>query len=209
MTLQTLTTQPQLTADDKEYLSRYIINALKSETLSAYTGELGYTVPRLVLFSKSKVVTVGTNDYWHMSDTKIYLGNSNGNNVPVERILQVLVVLSQFVDASEELEKAKTQAVLNHVLGVYRDMSKAALIESPVPMEGLAFSDEQVAALLGGEWMLPNGEVVDVTGEGWKVCATRLPEAPVAAAAVKAELVVDRVAEILDAAQVETPEVEF
>ncbi len=158
---------------EKRQLHDYLLRALVAPEYSCNFGDAANVLVKLTLFIP-KPMQLATNSRWTAQDNRIYIGYKQRNDVPLRDCLLVLLALTQFATQTPELEKAKTKALLAHLSGEAGVLNKAALIEAPVPMEGVAFTDDKVAMLLAGEWLTASGETVDVTG--WKVYANQLPE---------------------------------
>jgi hypothetical protein len=186
--VKVITTTPQLTDTEKKQLRNWLLKALVAEEYCCYF-DAAYLLPKLTLWADGTPRLLAPNSYWTIQDTKIYIGYDTRRETPAKDCLVVLLALTQFVDRTPELEKVISTALIKFLSGEATTLHKAALIEAPVPMEGVAFSDDKVAMLLAGEWMTAAGETVDVTG--WQVYANQLPAAAVVAEAAKAEVQVE------------------
>lgn len=171
-----VTLLPALTSSDKIMLRSWLVTIFSSEGLDTPVS-FPLRDESIQLYVDRRVCRVykGT---WQLDMPYLYLGLSSERVIVRDR-LAILGALVQLCDPSEELSNAVAQAVTRYLLGEYRELSQS-LISATVTPQGIAFSDDgRVASLLGEEWMLPSGEIVDVTG--WNVCATVLPasETPV------------------------------
>jgi hypothetical protein len=168
-----VTTTPQLTVEEKQKLHDWLLKALVAEEYCYDTNDVYDILPKLVLWQDATPATLATNNYWSIQADKIYIGYSTRREIPAKDCLLVLLALTQFVERTPKLEAVVTKALIRHLSGEAAQLHKAALIEAPVAMEGVAFSEDKVAMLLAGEWMTAAGETVDVSG--WQVYANQLP----------------------------------
>ena len=173
-----VTLAPTLSEIEKIALRLWLTQTLESENLC---NERTFPISprRLVVYIDDTSVALlqGT---WEKNSSEIYLGRENPynrENPPLRDCLSILLTLTQLCEPSAELTKACSEAITRYLLGEYRSVSDQ-LVSATVPVSGLAFcSDNRVASLLGSEWLLPSGEVVDVSGPGWTVCASEVPTA--------------------------------
>jgi hypothetical protein len=168
-----VTTTPQLTVEEKKQLHDWLLKALVAEEYCCRTDTVYYILPKLVLWRDGTLKLLAQNNYWAIQDPKIYIGYESPREVAAKDRLLVLLALTQFVERTPKLEQTITKALLSYLSGEATTLNKAALIEAPVAMEGVAFSEDKVAMLLAGEWMTAAGETVDVSG--WQVYANQLP----------------------------------
>lgn len=170
-----VTTTPQLTVEDKKKLHDWLLKALVAEEYCYDTNTVYYIMSKLVLWVDGTPKFIGTNDYWAIQTGKVYVGSTSDRDTPAKDRLLVLLALTQYVERTPQLETTISKALIQYLSGEATQLHKTALIEAPVPMEGVAFSDDKVAMLLAGEWMTAAGETVDVSG--WQVYATAVPQA--------------------------------
>lgn len=170
-----VTTTPQLTEADKAELAKFLETILAHEQLL-----VDHSSPRVRCSGKLNVyfdgvmrkINITQYNSWTLNDT-VYVGTSEGGVSYSDR-LSILLALMQYVDQSEALVTAASKAITRYLLSEL-NMMRSNMVVSSVPATGIAFSESQSAALVDGVWQLPSGEEVDVTGEGWTVCASQLP----------------------------------
>ena len=172
--MTTITTTPQLTDAEKKQLHDWLRKVLVTDNY-CYYNDYSTVLTKLTLWIDGKPRRLVTNAYWTIQTDVIYIGHESPRDVPAKDRLLVLLALAQFVDRTPELEQGIAKALIKFLNGEATQLHKAALIEAPVPMEGVAFSNDKVAMLLAGEWMTASGETVDVSG--WNIYANQLPVA--------------------------------
>jgi hypothetical protein len=172
--VNTITTTPQLPADERKQLHDWLLKALVADEYCCHNDDVYYILPKLILWEDGAPKNLSPNDYWTTVPGKIYIGYSHRRAFPAKDCLLILLALTQFVERTPELERTMSTALIRYLSGEATMLHKAALIEAPVAMEGVAFSDDKVAMLLAGEWMTAAGETVDVSG--WQVYANQLPQ---------------------------------
>lgn len=175
MSKYTLTAQ--LTADEKCRLEKSLRKVLWTETLCADTRDSAYVFPKLVLFQDGRATLVARSEDWMVANQQIYIGTVYDGGVPIKTRLAVILALCNYTDRPATLEKAMQDAIMRYLLKEFQELRENQLIEAETEHTGMAMNGDKnlFAFLLGGTWMLPNGEEVDVTGEEWTVCATGIP----------------------------------
>lgn len=174
-----VTITPQLTEADKAELTRFLETILRDESLNVVYGTRVRCANKLCVFHDAvlKRVNISASYSWSVDGDTVYIGNSGG--VEYSERLSILLALMQYVDQNEALVTAASKAITRYLLSELNTM-RSNMVVSSVPATGIAFSESQSAALVDGVWQLPSGEEVDVTGEGWTVCASKLPPLPAA-----------------------------
>lgn len=166
---------PQLTPVEKRMLSGFLQNILNTETFTySFPPQLS---EKIGIYVDGKLFVLNNDNYWYKSPPWIYIGarEQASYDVLAKERLSILLTLSQLCEPSEGLTNACTSAISRFLLGEFKEVS-ATLIESATEAVGIAFhTDQRIASCIGGEWMLPSGEPVDVSGEGWTVSKAELP----------------------------------
>lgn len=183
--------RPELTEEDKRELEAFLIKVL-NDPLHEYGtyGDRLRCAPKLELHFNGYAhhLTAGYSQIWSIdSNTQVYIGT--GTDVSISDKLAILNGLRQYLEpCSEALKEASSAALGRYLLNERNALSGGLTVSNP-PATGIAFSESQVASLIDGVWMLPNGEEVDVTGEEWTVCVGEVSESVAPAAPVHHETV--------------------
>lgn len=178
-----VSTTSMLTDMDKLELTAFLTKVLTHPTHELEYGTQLLCQNKLGLYYNNRMHVVNTrygntwNVGWNVGTSDYcYLGVEG--DVEIADKLAVLFALMQYVTPTEALTKAASDALGRYLLSE-RNVLGAGLTVSEPPATGIAFSDTQVASLVGGVWMLPSGEEVDVSGEGWVVSMGRQAEVAV------------------------------
>lgn len=175
---------PELDTHEKESLRTFLTIALAHER---FEGRWPLTSQRLSLNIDNRAYLISSG-YWHKSSAMFSLALAQAQDVdtfPLSQRLSVLLTLSQLCESSEALTAASSAAIGRVLLGQFNEFN-GNLVVGAKESRGIAFStDNRIASLIGSEWMLPSGEVVDVS-EGWTVCSAEVPMVVEVAASVSA-----------------------
>lgn len=163
---------PRLTDIEKEQMGRYLAGLLDEPRLSETAGNrLPIPGGQLALYvdGQAKVVHRAA---WQIGDGFIYIGqdNRNGNALP---LLDRLGVIAGIIAAcglwTDQMVGKFGETVGRVMLQSYNEAMHGLLtVQGSTPATGLAFSADrqQVAALMGEHYYLPNGQEVEVD-ETW------------------------------------------
>lgn len=160
---------PQLNFLEKLKLADFLIETLNNPDLSGeYPSLLN---GRIYIYVDGSAYILKTGS-WEWGSNTLYLAGHYEDTVSHETQLAVLLMLTQLCETSETLTKASSSATVRYLTKQYQEAQ--GLIVSGSESAGIAFNskDMSAAACIGGEWMLPSGETVDVSGPEWTVSAT-------------------------------------
>lgn len=162
---------PELDTYEKETLRTFLTTALAHKL---FEGRWPLPNYRLSINIDNRAHLLSTGN-WYKGNGALSLARSTDvETFPLSLRLSVLLTLSQLCESSEALTAASSTAIGRVLLGQFNEFN-GNLVVGARESKGIAFStDNRIASLIGSEWMLPSGEVVDVS-EGWTVCAAELP----------------------------------
>lgn len=173
--MKVTTRAPEISALQKQAIAEFLTRAFSNKELEA---SLGYALqtPQIYLWvgNTPRYLYDG---HWQMDQRVIYLARDSVDMDQRDK-LAVLLGMMQLIEPTDALTELAEQAIANYLLHERRELNEKSLIVANEEVTGIAFNDDQIASLVGGEWLKANGETVDVHGAGWTVAATEMPPTP-------------------------------
>jgi len=164
---------PNLSAAEKEAMGRYLVSLLDNERLSETTVRCPLVAGQIGLYIDNRAHSLA-HGTWQLGDPYLYFGQDGrgNNNLPMlDRLGAIAAIIAACGLWTDEMVAKFGDAVSRIMLRSYNEMMHGLLtVQGTAPATGLAFSADrqQVAALLGEQYFLPNGQPVEVD-DSWVI----------------------------------------
>lgn len=168
------TLPPELTDGQQRLLEKFLNEALRDTGfLARYPGEL---VSKIQIWIDGRPQNLIAGSWEINMGGNLYLAQDPGGTgvSKGQRLSILLALITRLKKPSPALGHLAEEALSRHLLEERREIAPKSLILANEEVTGLAFNEDKVASLVGGHWILPSGEGVDVTDPAWMVCAEKL-----------------------------------
>lgn len=156
---------PELTDGEKTALRRWLVHVLGQPNLCGTSSSYNFPLNGRIAVYIDGLAYPCYHGYWDRSDgVRLKLGADSGNiSIPMDvrlAILSAIISAAGLWDLTEQFSAAVCRTLLE---SYNTSMSGLVRTTQGVPT-GLAFnaSSNQVAALMGGGWHLPNGGAIEI-----------------------------------------------